>query len=278
MTLPAMNRRSICLYLLFVLLAACSGSSKVSKTIVDQGAFTVRVMSYNIHHANPPSQTGIINLDTIAAIIKAQSPHFVALQEVDVRTKRSGATINQAAYLANKTGMHHFFAKAIDYEGGEYGVAILSKYPIRNAQKHLLPNEPGSNAEQRVLAIAAVSLPNGKEILFASTHLDHKKESPSRILQIKEIVRLMGAEMRPIILAGDLNDTPTSETVQMLKPLFTNSCTTCPFTIPQVAANRTIDYILFSTNSQWQAKEHKALQETFASDHLPIVATLQITK
>lgn len=271
-----MKRNRNIFYLLCMLLAACTSSKPTADNTFAKGSLSIRVMSYNIHHANPPSQPGTINLDTIAAIINAQSPHFVALQEVDVHTKRSGAGLDQAAYLANKTGMHHFFAKAIDHEGGEYGVAILSKYPIKQGQKYALPNGPGSGDEQRVLATAVVTLPNGKEILFANTHLDHKEGSSSRLLQAKETVCLLKAETRPVILAGDLNDIPSSETVQILKTLFTNSCEACPFTIPQISADRTIDYILFSTGRNWQATDHRVLPETFASDHLPILATLQI--
>lgn len=236
---------------------------------------TVKVMSYNIHHANPPSQPGIINLDTIAAIIRQQAPDFVALQEVDVRTKRSGTGIDQAAYLAQKLGMHHFFAKAIDYEGGEYGVAVLSKHPIKAAEKLALPIEAGSGAEPRVVAKTTVTLPNKEDIVFASTHLDFRSNSPSRQLQVQEIIRIFQAEQKPVILAGDFNDTPNSETMQALQPLFTKSCEQCPFTIPQVSPNRTIDYILFSTKSGWRASGHQVLSESFASDHLPIVATLQ---
>ena len=269
-----MKRNCLLLSLVCFLFFACAVNKEAAVKRSSNEALSIKVMSYNIHHANPPSQPSIINLDTIAAIINAQSPHFVALQEVDVHTKRSGVTINQAAYLAQKTGMHHFFAKAIDYEGGEYGVAILSKFPIKKGAKFLLPHEEGSGAEQRVLATAIVTLPNGKEMLFAGTHLDHKKNSPSRLLQVKEIVRLLKEEKQPVVVAGDMNDIPSSETVQILQSYFSNSCTTCPFTIPQIRANRTIDYILFTKD--WQAKEHRVLSETFASDHLPIVATLQM--
>ncbi|MCC4230107.1 endonuclease/exonuclease/phosphatase family protein [Zunongwangia profunda] len=44
----------------------------------------VIVLSYNIHHANPPSQSEVINLDTIATIIKNSKADIVGLQEVDI--------------------------------------------------------------------------------------------------------------------------------------------------------------------------------------------------
>src|SRR5690606_7643924 len=91
--------------------------------------YTVRVMSYNIHHAAPPSKPGVIDLDAIAAVIHAQQPDLVALQEVDVFTGRSGP-FNQAEELGKRTGMSAHFFKAIDHDGGEYGLAILSKLEV----------------------------------------------------------------------------------------------------------------------------------------------------
>jgi endonuclease/exonuclease/phosphatase family metal-dependent hydrolase len=84
---------------------------------------TLKVMTYNIHHGNPPAKEGLIDLEAIAEVIKGQAPDLVALQELDVLTKRSG-NIDEVKKLAELTGMHAFFSKGIDHEGGEYGVAV----------------------------------------------------------------------------------------------------------------------------------------------------------
>lgn len=82
----------------------------------------LRILCYNIHHANPPSKPGLIDLAAVANVIKQQAPDLVALQEVDVNTIRSGKTSNQAADLAKLSGMpYYYFAKAIDYEGENTG-------------------------------------------------------------------------------------------------------------------------------------------------------------
>jgi len=62
----------------------------------EDSSFVLRVLCYNIHHANPPSRPNIIDLDAIANVIKKEQPHLVALQEVDVFTERSGKSIHQA--------------------------------------------------------------------------------------------------------------------------------------------------------------------------------------
>src|SRR5690606_39791623 len=69
---------------------------------------TVRVMTYNIHHANPPAQADVIDIESIAAVINQEKPDIAALQEVDVRTKRSGVNLDQAQHLAARTGMYVF--------------------------------------------------------------------------------------------------------------------------------------------------------------------------
>ena len=75
-------------------------------------------MSYNIHHCNPPSKAGLIDVDAIAAVLKKEGPEIVSLQEVDVFTRRSGG-IDQAAQIAEKAGYPFFYcAKAIDCDGG----------------------------------------------------------------------------------------------------------------------------------------------------------------
>src|SRR5690606_28018267 len=103
---------------------------------------------YNIHHANPPSKPALIDIDAIARAIKDQDPDLVALQEVDVNTQRSGK-FNQAEEIARRLGMSFFFAKAIDHGGGDYGVAILSKFPMSETAIHSLPTEPNTKGEPR---------------------------------------------------------------------------------------------------------------------------------
>ena len=68
---------------------------------------TIKVMTYNIHHANPPAQSAsLIDMAGIAAVINAEKPDFVALQEVDKNTRRSGVNLNQAQDLASRTDIY----------------------------------------------------------------------------------------------------------------------------------------------------------------------------
>lgn len=253
-----------------VALSGCAGKTPTTQEQVAE----LRVMSYNIHHANPPSRPGVIDLDAIARVIREQNPDLVALQEVDVNTSRSG-NINQAAALAEKLGMNFFFARAIDFGGGEYGVAILSKYPLSEMNLVPLPEDAAPEAEDRVLATANLTLPGGITIRFGSTHLD-VQNAANRLQQVQAINSIAAREQLPFILAGDFNDLPESEAIAELDKAFTRTCQSdCAPTIPVDVPTRAIDFITFSKASGFKVVSQQVIPERYASDHLPVVATLR---
>jgi endonuclease/exonuclease/phosphatase family metal-dependent hydrolase len=238
----------------------------------------LRVLTYNIHHANPPSKINVIDIKAIANVIKQQNPDLVALQEVDVFTNRSGKNLNEAAEIAREVGLpYYFFGKGIDYDGGEYGVAVLSKYPFEKARNNPLPTKESTGGEHRTLATVIVNLPNKKKILFACTHLDAQRTDTNRLLQINRIMELLTPQKKyPIIIAGDFNAVPSSPVIDILDKNFTRSCiANCPFTIPQINPDKTIDYIAYSPSDKFAVVTHKVIDEPYASDHLPVLSVLK---
>jgi endonuclease/exonuclease/phosphatase family metal-dependent hydrolase len=235
----------------------------------------VRVMSYNIHHANPPSAAGVINTDSVAGVITKNQPDVVALQEVDVNTSRSGKELDEAKAIADKARMHYRFAKAIDYAGGDYGIAILSKYAFDSFAIYKLPS--GSpDAEARVLALGFFG--KGKQVFaFACTHLDAGGENAGRLLQMKFIDSILGLVRVPLILAGDLNSEPANPVIGIMDKHFKRTCIdTCSYTFPSTSAKKTIDYIAVHRSVTAEIVEHKVLHEPFPSDHLPIMAIIKM--
>jgi endonuclease/exonuclease/phosphatase family metal-dependent hydrolase len=244
---------------------------------VAQGKLKLKVLCYNIHHAAPPSVKDSIDLDAIARVISDAKPDLVALQEVDVNTGRSGP-FNQAEVLGRKTGLTSYFIKAIDYDGGEYGVAILSRFPMSNLQRYPLPTKEGTGGEPRVLGTATITLPGKKEIVFACTHLDAQRDSVNRELQIRAITEVLKSTTAPVIIAGDFNAPPGSGTIRMLDASFKRTCDPCDFTIPTDKPNKAIDFIAFSPAKVFKVIKHEVIPERYASDHLPVFAELQIRK
>ncbi len=236
---------------------------------------SLKVLTYNIHHAEPPSRPKTIDLDAIAKVIIAQQPDLVALQEVDSHTGRSGP-FNQAEELGRRTGMTAHFFKSINYDGGEYGIAILSRLPVGEVNRYPLPRMEGNGGEPRILATATVQLSPKEHILFACTHLDARSDSINRLLQIRAIAGLLKDVSMPTILAGDFNAAPGSEVIRSLDDHFTRSCDPCDFTIPVDHPKRTIDFITYAPAKAFKVKVHSVIPERYASDHFPVSAVFEI--
>ncbi|WP_169303329.1 endonuclease/exonuclease/phosphatase family protein [Pedobacter cryophilus] len=233
-------------------------------------------MSYNIHHANPPAyqESGEIDINAIIEVINKEQPDVVALQEVDVNTKRSGK-INEAQIIADKLGMQVFFAKAIDYDEGAYGLAILSKYPITDQAIYKLSLKADAKAEPRILQTAIINLPNNQKIRFANTHLD-VLNTGNRELQAKEITTIAKAEQFPFLIAGDWNANVGSATLHIMDEVFSRTCETCPITCPEDGEQGAIDFIAFTHNSPFKTINYKVHQKVKVSDHYPITAKLSL--
>lgn len=250
---------------------ACSPRTAEGKRNKTQ---VLRVMSYNVHHCNPPSKPNLIDVDAVAMAIKAQQPDLVAVQEIDVNMVRSGK-IDEAALIAKKVGMNVYFAKSIDHDGGDYGVMILSRFPVSEMTTHRLPTETSTKGEPRVFATVKVTLPSGKQIRFGCTHLDAQRDEINRVMQVKEINRIAGLEKLPLLIAGDLNSRPGSAVINSLDEKFSRTCTECGFTIPVIHPKSTIDYIAYLQQDKFRVISHEVVAENYASDHLPVLAVIQ---
>ncbi|MFA5245572.1 MAG: endonuclease/exonuclease/phosphatase family protein [Pedobacter sp.] len=262
-------------FILFLFLATSCGISRnqVSSTKQSSGS-ELKIMSYNIHIGIPPSKPGLIDMEAIIKTIRSENPDIISLQEVDVNTKRSGK-INQAEIIARKLGMNFFFAKSIDHNGGDYGVCILSRFPISETKIHRLTTLAGTKGEPRVMATARIQIKNGKYIRFGATHLDHLKNPSNREVQIEEITKIGNEETLPFIIAGDLNAETESGVIQKLDQAFIRTCSNCEPTFPVVTPDRTIDFIAFKRTDPFSIISHRVVQEHYASDHLPVVALLR---
>jgi endonuclease/exonuclease/phosphatase family metal-dependent hydrolase len=264
----------LCLGMLAVI--SCTKKEKTELTPVPAKEI-LKVMSYNIHIANPPSKgEGFVDIEAIANAINKEKPDLVALQEVDRFTTRSGTTLDQAKEIAALTGMKYFFAKAINRSGGEYGVAVLSRFTIENSKVVSLPVKT-TGAELRALGLIETNLPNGKKIVFASTHLDHLSDE-NRELQVREVIKaLMPYQDRPVILGGDFNMPPQNAIWNLVREQFVQGCSTCPGTFPATNPNTTIDYLLLNKQAAayFTVKDYYAVPERYASDHVPIVMKIE---
>src|SRR5437870_4170655 len=123
------HRKLIAVLLTFLLLTTflCGAAASGTPTIVSNSKKTLRVMTYNIHVGVGMDKQ--LDLQRIADVINHEHPDLVGLQEVDRGVKRTEG-VDEIAELARMTQMQYAFAHNLDYQGGQYGVAILSRFPI----------------------------------------------------------------------------------------------------------------------------------------------------
>jgi endonuclease/exonuclease/phosphatase family metal-dependent hydrolase len=235
---------------------------------------SLRILCYNIRHGR--GMDNVVELERTANVIKEWKPDLVALQEVDRNTQRTNKT-DQAKILAEHLKMHHVYGKAIDFQGGEYGLAILSRFPISGHEMILLP--PDVQQEQRGVLIAKISIPDAdtskKEriIRFASTHLSVASQA-ERQVQTEKIDVLLSEGDEPAIVAGDFNARPTSEPiVRFLKNWKDAADPTLKQNVTSVEPGR-IDFIFFRAKDSFEVLESRTIDDKFTSDHMPIFSVL----
>ncbi|MCA9186756.1 MAG: endonuclease/exonuclease/phosphatase family protein [Pirellulaceae bacterium] len=234
---------------------------------------TLRVLTYNIHHGE--GTDGKVDLPRIAAAIRAANADLVALQEVDVRVQRT-ANVDQAVELANATEMNMVFHGNIELQGGQYGNAILSRFPITASRNVVLPNDV--DGEQRGVLIASVTIPElASPLEFYCTHFDHRRPDALRVASAKVVAKLAVESKTELkILAGDLNDKLDSRTIQAIQQSWTLANSKPAPTIPVGKPQYQIDFVLTSPASAWRVDRVIVLDETVASDHRPLLAEVTL--
>lgn len=261
-----------------ILLFSVSAIVQTTKETSSNKDMRLKVMSYNVHHCNPPAyeKEGIIDVNGIADVIRKEKPDLIALQEIDINTGRSGK-IDQAKQIATLCNYkHYYFGKTLNYDGGQYGILIISRYPLKNAHTVALPTDSAIGGEPRAIALAQVMLPNAKALYFGSTHLDSERESSSRLMQVKKIREVSSNLDEPLIIAGDFNANPSSQVIQELDKDFTRTCTKCEPTIGEDGHTDTIDFIAFKRSQNISVLDHKVISSAKGSDHFPVIAVLSV--
>ncbi len=221
----------------------------------------LRVFSWNLHHG--VGEDGKLDLERIAKVIREAKPDLVALQEVDNQCARSGK-VDQAAELARLTGMTGVFGKAMDFGGGGYGQAILSRFPIQASKVHPLPGK----GEPRIAFEITVSI-HGKETRLITTHLD--LDGAQRLAQAETLAEILTKTSAPLILCGDFNDEPDSATLKTLGRVLTPVPKKAPaLTCPAGKPDSEIDHFL--VRGFVPVAPLVVLPEAVASDHRPLLA------
>jgi len=164
------------------------------------------------------------------------------------------------------------YAKTIPYEGGYYGIGILSRYPFVETQRIMLLYPEGAK-EQRALLLGDVELDNGRILSFACTHLDYTT-SFVRQEQVKAINNALKDNPYPMIVCGDFNAKPDSPEISHGMVEW-KQVTNPDYTSPAQNPRSKIDYIFCFPGKKWSIISSET-PKVFFSDHLPVNAYLEI--
>ena len=236
-------------------------------------AAELRVLCYNIHIGF--GMDNKLDLERTAKRINELKPDLVALQEVDRGADRTEKQ-DQPALLGKLTGMNVVYGKTLDRSNGEYGIAILSRFPIKEPKMTLYPRgefDP-DRFEIRGLQEAVIELENKELIRFANTHLCHISDE-RRTQMNQKINEWLKPNNELTILCGDFNGQPDSKSIQTILEQWTDATDATP-TFSSTDPKVKIDYIFYKPKNRLKVKEMKVIQDSMTSDHLPVLVIFEI--
>lgn len=214
----------------------------------------------------------VLDLDRIAALISDVDPDIVALQEIDsVVTRTNG--VDQARVLGELTGMTSVFGRFMAYQGGAYGMAVLSAWPVVESHNYRLPDgdEPRSS-----VTVTIESPKTGNHVRVSDIHFYRTEEE--RLAQAMKLLEYLDDGSIPTILSGDFNSEPGTRVMTYLadqgwqivdKGKQSN-------TFPSYGPEKEIDYMLLKPAAGFRLISHTVLDEPVASDHAPILLEVAV--
>ena len=272
-----------------LILLTCSAIFSLTKKRITKESNTIRVLSYNIHYGVGTDSKK--DLKRIADVINKLDPDIVGLQEVHDST--------MVAELSKLTNMQGVFGPSMKKEPPNlyrlldipipesqlfYGDGILSKYPLKYIGNVFIPSASSSRYEAMCASID-VSHIYGKDISvrFLTTHFDYLETIGSQLareatVEVIERAFFNDSLTLPAILTGDFNVTPQSDPIKLLekKGWVYENLNKDLFTVPVKNPNKQIDYVLPRPKSSWKIVDVEVINESIASDHLPILMILEL--
>jgi len=233
----------------------------------------VRLLSYNIHKC-------IGGIDRryepkrVLETIGHYSPDIVMLQEVDDGCKRS-LRHRQVDLLGDKLGLRHraWFPNVRTGCGGDYGNAILSRFPLTEAVNVDL----SVPLKKRRSVIHARCTLKNQTFHIANMHLG--LFGPERKAQIRKFLSRVTEldDDDPMVVAGDLNDVWHTLGPKMLAPAGFSSVHRPLRTFPAYAPVRALDGFYVRGNARLVSMQRSRLEVAKrASDHLPLIGEIEI--
>ncbi|MGH9903391.1 MAG: endonuclease/exonuclease/phosphatase family protein, partial [Pyrinomonadaceae bacterium] len=244
----------------------------------------IKIVSYNIRWRGGEDLRRLIELLRRDAEIGGAD--VIGLQEVDRNRKRTG-NVNTARLMADELKMHYAWAApppAVDdddddeEEEEETGVAILSRYPLSDVVRLVLPHEgPGG---RRRAAVGATLHIGASRVRVYSVHAETRIKMERKMEQLAAALEDLGRRPKTkcAVVVGDLN-TIKGKDVRGARKLFGDAGFTTPF--PDDRSTFKAAYVIkLKLDWMWlrglEAGESGIVRRIGLSDHWPLWLTARI--
>jgi endonuclease/exonuclease/phosphatase family metal-dependent hydrolase len=263
-------------------------------TIPDGRRIELRVAAYNIQAGAGADH--VFDVGRQIEALRAIDADIVSIEEVDVHWSARSQWRDLATEIAGGLGMSVYFGHIYDLDPPaagqprrEFGIALLSRYPILYAENHWITRlstqvadprpEPAPGFPEIVVNV------RGAHVHVYGTHLDYRADPAVRQMQVADMLQIMAEDGGRQLLLGDFNATYGAPE---LGPLWGHLAdawvlangTGGGLTYPADAPDRRIDYVAASRDTGARGIEVRsvAVPQTLASDHRPVVADLVLTR
>jgi endonuclease/exonuclease/phosphatase family metal-dependent hydrolase len=231
----------------------------------------LKLLTYNIHYG--ANANGVFNLGAVVETIRKSGANIIALQEVDRVWGERSLYYDEPRFIAEHLSMNYVFGATLKRDpyhpgSGEFGIMLLSKYPIIHSDFRLLP----STLEQRGCLLGWIQTPEGN-IPVACTHLG--LSALDRENQIKAILDWLPPQ-DDVLLLGDFNTEAGANELGLLEGRLND--------LKQGYGLRDIGTFFYNGNwiridyifegYQWRAANCHVLTDQ-SSDHLPVYVEIE---
>jgi endonuclease/exonuclease/phosphatase family metal-dependent hydrolase len=232
----------------------------------------LRVLTLNTHGGRGP---GGFDMERLARLILSADVDVALLQEVD-RDRPRSRHVDMAQVLARATGMEVAYGVNVHLgpRRGVSGVATLSRHPITAERHTLLPNRPG--LKQRGLLQTDLDV-DGATVSVFNTHLENTAPDV-RFRQLAALRGPVATTDHPVVLGGDLNAGPESETLRLARTFLRDAWRSAGAgpgaTAPAPSPRIRIDYLLYAPPVRAERTE---VLPSVVSDHRAVLAELSFS-
>lgn len=228
---------------------------------------TLKVASYNINDGIEVAQA----IRELGMYNPLRGSDFFLLQEMDELGTETIARELQYNYIYYPSSMPARMER-------NFGNAILSRWPLSQPAKLILPHKHPTNKQLRIAVRATAVLPD-REITLYSVHTEtYTVTTQHRKAQIRAIVDDIGPGDGPVIVGGDFN-TVSSRSIRRLKRLFgevglLRASAGAGTTVKKYKTRPSAADHIFTRG--FAVKDRGTLYAARASDHFPVWVELSL--